>query len=185
MDDTASNRRKYSRQPISLSALVHPQQGRSWLCSIRDFCEEGMLLTGGSGSRALSSTGAQAKPGDVVALHFTVATPSSQEHFRTQAKIARLTDSGNSMGVIFENGIEQRALDTLMDFAVAAGTTVPADFGETGDESADGKAASAKSKSPNGSMRASEEIADRGLRDRTLPTEAADKLKTRIRTVAE
>ena len=95
MDDTGLNRRKFTRQPIQLSALVHPPQGRSWLCSIRDFCEEGMLLTGGAGSRSLDATGAGAKPGDSVALHFSVATPQGQEHFRTQAKVARLLENGN------------------------------------------------------------------------------------------
>ena len=60
MDTANVNRRKYPRQPISLSALVHPNEGRSWLCTIRDFCQEGMLLTGAGGSQSLASTGATA-----------------------------------------------------------------------------------------------------------------------------
>ena len=75
------NRRKHSRQPIQLSALVHPAEGRSWLCSIRDFCENGMLLAGSGGGRSLSATGANAEPGDEVAVHFSVATPTGQEHY--------------------------------------------------------------------------------------------------------
>ena len=81
MDTASVNRRKYPRQPISLSALVHPNEGRSWLCTIRDFCQEGMLLTGTGGSRSLAATGAEAQPGEQVALHFSVATPNGQAAF--------------------------------------------------------------------------------------------------------
>ena len=68
-----------------------------------------MLLTGGGGSRSLDATGANAKPGDTIALHFSVATPTGQQHFRTEAKIARILDGGNGMGVSFENGLDDRA----------------------------------------------------------------------------
>ena len=78
-----------------------------------------MLLTGTGGSRSLASTGAGAQPGDAVAVHFSVATPTGQEHFRTQAKIARLTDNGNGMGVVFDGGIADGAFEKLIDFAVA------------------------------------------------------------------
>ena len=103
------NRRKFARQPIQLSALVHPEQGRSWLCSIRDFCEEGMLLSGGGGTRSWDATGAEAASGDEVALHFSVASPTGQQHFRTRAKIARILDGGNGLGVCFEEGLEEKA----------------------------------------------------------------------------
>jgi hypothetical protein len=186
---------------------VHPQQGRSWLCSIRDFCEEGMLLTGGSGSRALSATGAQISPGDAVALHFSVATPTGHEHFRTQARVARLTDGGNGMGVMFEDGVEPRALTTLMDFAVASGTAAPADFEaeeseeseeseeDAADSAADASASnkstkstkSAKSaKSPlNASMEGGDELPDGAMRDKRISKDAARNLKSRIRTLTE
>ena len=126
------NRRKFSRQPIYLSALVHPAEGRSWLCSIRDFCAEGMMLTGGSGSRALEKTGAPVNAGETVALHFSVATPTGQEHFRTQAQIARVLDGGNGLGVRFVQGLDERAFQTLLDFAVASGTAVPDELPEPG-----------------------------------------------------
>ena len=128
------NRRKFTRQPIQLSALVHPEQGRSWLCSIRDFCEEGMMLAGGAGSRSLSSTGADISAGDKVALHFSVATPEGQQHFRTQATVARVLDGGNGLGVSFDTGLEQRTFDRLVDFAVASGTMVPAEFAQDVDD---------------------------------------------------
>ncbi len=119
MDAAPVNRRKYPRQPISLSALVHPEKGRSWLCTIRDFCQEGMLLTGAGGARSLAATGADPSPGDRIALHFSVATPNGQKHFRTQAAIARITDAGNGIGVIFSDGIPEGAFSSLIEFAIA------------------------------------------------------------------
>ena len=119
--DSAVNRRKHTRQPISLSALVHPNEGRSWLCTIRDFCEEGMLLAGAGGSKSLSATGTEPKSGDSVALHFSVATPEGQKHFRTKATIARITDTGNGIGVRFDEGVPNDAFASLIEFAIASG----------------------------------------------------------------
>ena len=116
------NRRRYTRQPISLSALVHPEQGRSWLCTIRDFCEDGMLLTGSGGSRSLLATGSHIRAGDEVALHFSVATPSGQQHYRAKAKVARLQEAGNGMGVQFDGAMPEEAFGNLIEFAVASGT---------------------------------------------------------------
>ena len=127
------NRRKFTRQPVHLSALVHPERGRSWLCTIRDFCAEGMLLTGGAGSRSLVATGADVVAGEEVALHFSVATPAGQSHFRTRARVARVLEDGNGLGVNFPEGLEEDAFAALMDFAVASGTAVP----EVSDPSAD------------------------------------------------
>ena len=80
-----------------------------------------MLLSGAGGARSLTATGANPQPGDEVALHFSVATPTGQQHFRTQAKIARLTDTGNGIGVQFDSGMPQDAFDTLIEFAKASG----------------------------------------------------------------
>jgi diguanylate cyclase (GGDEF)-like protein len=115
------NRRRFTRQPISLSALVHPAQGRSWLCTIRDFCEQGMLLTGSGATRSLSAAGGDARPGDPIAIHFSVPTPTGQQHFRTQASIARLLESGNGIGVVFDEGLPKPAFDALIEFGVASG----------------------------------------------------------------
>ncbi|MCZ6617131.1 MAG: DUF1631 family protein, partial [Gammaproteobacteria bacterium] len=58
---------------------------------------------------------------DPVALHFAVATPTGQRHFRTHARIARILDSGNGMGVVFEKGLADDAFDCLIEFAIASG----------------------------------------------------------------
>jgi hypothetical protein len=90
------NRRRFQRQTISLSALLHPDAGRSWLCTIRDFCEEGLLLTSAAGGRPVGHGGTQPAAGVAVALHFSVATPTGPVHFRTRALVARVLDSGTS-----------------------------------------------------------------------------------------
>ena len=178
------NRRKYPRQPIQLSALVHPDQGRSWLCSIKDFCEEGMLLTGGSGSRSLEATGASTLAGETVALHFSVATPQGQEHFRTRAKIARVLDGGNGVGVVFDEGLDNRAFDTLVDFAVASGTTVPQELPEPAvEEIADAVGVDASGQPVLGGS--GKPGSDEALRDHRISEEAADRLIGRIRAVAQ
>jgi hypothetical protein len=185
MDDTRLNRRKFNRQPIQLSALVHPPEGRSWLCSIRDFCEEGMMLTGGAGSRSLDATGAQTKAGDSVALHFSIATPRGQEHFRTQAKVARVLDGGNGLGVCFESGLESRAFKNLVDFAVASGTAAPLEDESSVDDlpnvqSLDGKSSDSVSARPGSPVKS---IGT--LRDSRLSAEAAAVLTSRIQNVTK
>ncbi len=176
------NRRKFARQPIQLSALVHPDQGRSWLCSIRDFCEIGMLLSGAGGTRSWDATGADAGPGEDVALHFSVASPSGQQHFRTRARIARVLDGGNGLGVVFTEGIEARAFKALLDYAVAAGTAVPDGLSaaETEDLVDEQHETDAVAKI---SGRKTESDLAVDLRDARITPQAAGRLKSRLLTV--
>ena len=201
--DTANvNRRKYPRQPISLSALVHPNEGRSWLCTIRDFCQEGMLLTGTGGSKSLAATGASAHPGDQVALHFSVATPSGQQHYRTRATIARVTDAGNGIGVRFDEGVPDEAFSSLIEFAIAsgmlsrsasqAGNVIEGEFSTDG-AAADNASAARTDARPSGAGEAAgaaqatehQEIPDKLLRDRRISDEAAADIKNRLRRVTQ
>ena len=115
------DRRAHPRQPISLGALVHPQQGRSWLCTIRDFCQGGMLLVGSGGSRSLAATGANVLPGDAISLHFSVPTETGEEHVRMQALVCRVLDSGAGMGIRFASPMQPTAFDALMSYAAASG----------------------------------------------------------------
>ncbi len=194
MDTADVNRRKYPRQPISLSALVHPDQGRSWLCTIRDFCQEGMLLTGTGGSRSLAATGAEANPGDTIALHFSVATPKGQKHFRTQATIARITDAGNGIGVRFDQGVPDDAFTSLIDFAIASGmlsrsaaesgNVIEGEFSEdTGAARQDQDAGAA----PTSPLAPGEEkdLPDKLLRDRRVSDEDAGEIKNKMRRVTQ
>jgi diguanylate cyclase (GGDEF)-like protein len=80
-----------------------------------------MLLMGTGGTRSLAATGADPKPGDVLNLHFSVPTPNGEQHFRMQALISRVLDSGNAMGIRFPTPLQPKAFGVLMDFAVASG----------------------------------------------------------------
>jgi len=197
MDTAHLNRRRHPRQPISLSALVHPQEGRSWLCTIKDFCQEGMLLTGGGGSRALTATGATFKPGDQIALHFSVASPSGQKHFRTQAIIARLLDSGAGVGVRFDPAMPEDAFNALIEFAIASG--MMSRGAEAGaEQAADGGQSTAAGAGAGGSEPAAaagaaavapadqqQEQLDRALRDHRVSEKDAAELRTRIRRITQ
>ncbi|MCZ6709171.1 MAG: DUF1631 family protein [Gammaproteobacteria bacterium] len=184
MDAAHLNRRRFNRQPISLSALVHPERGRSWLCSIRDFCEEGMLLTGTGGSRSLIATGAEVCEGDDVALHFSVATPDGQKHFRTRAKIARILQAGNGMGVRFENGLSEDALTSLMEFSVASGMMARS---IASDDVEDTEAVNGDASVAAGSdFYASDgEISPAILRDRRIDESDADEIRAKMSRVAQ
>lgn len=193
--DTATvNRRKFQRQPISLSALVHPDQGRSWLCTIRDFCQEGMLLTGTGGARSLAATGADAHLGDQVALHFSVATPKGQMHFRTQATIARVTDAGNGIGVRFDEGVPDDAFSSLIEFAIASGmlsrsaaesgNVFEGEFHDTGGAAGEGSTAGSAA-AQAGAKAEHQEIPDQLLRDRRISDEAAGEIKNKLRRVTQ
>lgn len=80
-----------------------------------------MLLTGSGASRSLTATGADAGTGDAIAVHFSVPTPLGQQHFRTQATIARMLENGHGIGVRFNQGLPQPAFDALIEFGVASG----------------------------------------------------------------
>jgi diguanylate cyclase (GGDEF)-like protein len=191
MDPANLNRRKFQRQPISLSALVHPKQGRSWLCTIRDFCQEGMLLTGSAGSKSLIATGAAPAAGDDIALHFSVATPQGQKHYRTKATIARITEAGNGIGVRFDQGMPEDAFSSLIEFAIASGMLSRSVVGNQSDAS-DGQAGERSGQGQDGSVVATQgrepaetAIPDELFRDRRISDEDAAEVRTRIRRVTQ
>ena len=113
------NRRLETRQPIALLALVHPKQGRAWMCSIRDFCRGGMLLSSDPGQPTLGHAGAVARRDDVVTVHFSVPTGAVQRHFRITAQIARVLEGGMGIGVYVADGVDRAALAALTRFAGA------------------------------------------------------------------
>ena len=80
-----------------------------------------MLLVGSGGTRSLLATGAEPRAGDPLNLHFSVPTPQGEQHFRMQAQISRVLDSGNGMGIRFPAPLQPKAFEVLMDFAVASG----------------------------------------------------------------
>ncbi|MDZ7670713.1 MAG: DUF1631 family protein [Gammaproteobacteria bacterium] len=186
-----------------MSALVHPAQGRSWLCTVRDFCEQGMLLTGTGASRSLTAAGADPNPGDSIAVHFSVPTPLGQEHFRTQATIARLLDNGNGIGVLFDTGMPRNAFTALINFGVASGLmsreALPEDqrppepeSAEADDATAAAEAGQAEPSAPDEAAAprsrpgaAGTEIPAALLRDRRLTEAQADQVRDKVHRVLE
>jgi diguanylate cyclase (GGDEF)-like protein len=108
------DKRSNPRYAILLSALVHPTAGRSWLCSIQDFCSGGMLLVEqqtGRGRRALPGIEA----GATVGIHFSVPGKIKDQHFRLEGKIVRVMDSG--VGIRFAEGVDDDAMTALLNHA--------------------------------------------------------------------
>lgn len=105
-------KRKSPRYAISLNALVHPNVGRSWLCTIKDFCDGGMLLVEQEGNRRSSLPGIA--QGETVGIHFGVpSTTGPDHHFRLEGKIVRVMDGG--VGINFNGGIDDDAMTALLN----------------------------------------------------------------------
>ena len=165
-----------------------------------------MLLTAAGGGPSITR---QVKPKDEIALHFSVATPQGQSHYRTQAVVARLLDSGNGVGVVFQQGIPKDAYEALMEFSVATGSAPEVDDDDEDDvddevieetpQTADGKtseppvldspatpevadkrAKRAAKRARKAEARNKMQIPDDLLRDKRLPAEKAKELRMRI-----
>lgn len=107
------DQRTSTRYVTSLNALVHPKVGKAWLCTIKDFCEGGMLLVEQEGKRSpRGKTGINT--GDSVGLNFSVPLSNSDEHFRLEGKIVRVMDSG--VGINFTQGMADKAMHALAQF---------------------------------------------------------------------
>lgn len=112
------DKRRSPRYPISLNALVHPNEGRSWLCSIQDFCGSGMLLVEQGGGRVRrSSPGIVA--GCLVGIHFSVPNKSREQgkerHFRLEGTIVRAMETG--VGISFSTGMDDDAMTDLLNYS--------------------------------------------------------------------
>ena len=87
------------------------------MCTIRDFCRTGMLLSSDAGQPTLGQGTSAPQREDAITVHFSVPQGNGQRHFRVQARIARVMDGGSSIGVFMPEGMEERAYATLADFA--------------------------------------------------------------------
>ncbi len=170
------NRRQSVRHPIQLSALAHPQQGRSWLCTVRDFCEAGMLLVGTGSGRLTGAKSSGFAPQASISMHFSVATREGIRHFRTRVIVVRLTEDGLGMGVRFAEGaLAPAAYRSLMDFAVAAGMAL-AEGGDVA-AAADGEV--------EGIRRLATEIPEAFLRDKRINERDAVRIRGRVKLVTQ
>jgi diguanylate cyclase (GGDEF)-like protein len=140
-----------------------------------------MLLIGSGGSRSLHATGANPRAGDPLNLHFSVPTPQGEQHFRMQAQISRVLDSGNGMGIRFPTPLQPRAFEVLMDFAVASGmvTNSAADLARGRKPKTDGDAPAAAPQQTEGHA----DIPEALLRDRRIRDEDAEQIKEHLRRI--
>ena len=117
------DQRKSPRYAITLNALVHPQSGRSWLCTIKDFCDFGMLLVEQEGTRSRRGMPG-INPGEEVGIHFSVPVPGDRDqHFRLEGRIVRVMDSG--VGINFPEGMDGDALMALAQNAAGEAKPKP------------------------------------------------------------
>lgn len=109
-------RRSEPRLQVMLDAILHPESGRTWPCTIHDFCVGGMLLMGEEGSRrTLRSAGFDPQVDDVVHIHFSVPEVEGARNFRVTAQVARVLENG--LGVYFPDGMALRAFRALEGYA--------------------------------------------------------------------
>ena len=110
--------RSEPRIDIELDAIVHPERGRTWACTIRDFCSSGMLLEGteGRGARSLRDSGVDARIGDEIHVHFSVpGEEGGNRNYRMTAEVRRVME--NALGVFFPDGMVMRAFRALETYA--------------------------------------------------------------------
>lgn len=108
------DKRSSPRYAISLDALVHPARGRSWLCSIKDFCTAGMLLTEQESTR-VRRTAPVGVPGEKVGIHFSLPTAQGEEHIRLEGRIVRVEQEG--LGISFSEGIDADVMTQLLEYS--------------------------------------------------------------------
>ncbi len=107
------NKRSSTRYLVDLKALVHPKQGRSWLCQIQDFCDGGMLLVEQNGRPRRNLPGIAV--GEAVSIHFSLPGNQKNQSFKLDGKIVRTMDTG--VGINFPEGMGSEALDALSEFS--------------------------------------------------------------------
>lgn len=152
--------RSEPRIAITLDAILHPERGRTWACTIRDFCESGMLLQAADGhrGRSLRDSGVDVRRADQVNIHFSVPGDGRAENYRIVGEVARVLDNG--LGIRFPDGIAVRAFRSLDRYARAHG------FEEIGDTYGD-DAQSSSSVDPTTARAVLGEV--RELTEKTLP----------------
>lgn len=134
-----SERRREPRLQVMLDAIVHPERGRTWPCTIHDVCSGGMLLKSEEGARrSLRASGLDPEVGDVLHVHFSVPDLQGTRNFRVTAKVARILSNG--LGVYFP---DDRA---LLAFRALQGYADTRDFARKKREGAEAEGTAAKSR---------------------------------------
>jgi diguanylate cyclase (GGDEF)-like protein len=115
LKQSSPDRRREARTPVVQDALVHFRNGKSWVCTIRDFCSAGMFIKGDAGALRKSM-------GDVddvgsLEIHFTASDAKGRSrHFQVVGKAVRHLD--DAVGVHFTTGLDKEILAALATRAV-------------------------------------------------------------------
>ncbi len=109
-----SDRRREARIPVTLNALARFRSGKSWVCTIRDFCSAGMLLQGGASALRL----ALGDSDDMGPLEIRFAVPGDgtapAQHHITGTPVRRMDDA---LGLHFPKGMSDVILRSLIAFS--------------------------------------------------------------------
>jgi diguanylate cyclase (GGDEF)-like protein len=143
------DKRSSTRYAVSLNALVHPNEGRSWLCMVKDYCESGMLLVAQEGARKRRSMPGIIE-GETVGIHFSVPLESKDQHFRLEGEIVRVMDSG--VGIRFLEGMASDAMDALDSYSDKIPAAPPPEPKDSKNKGAKTAAKSAASKKAPGNL---------------------------------
>ncbi len=128
MKQSVPERRRELRTPVQQDALVKWRTGKSWVCTIRDFCSAGMFIRGDA--FALRRSLGDVEDAGLLEIHFTASDTSGRDrHFQLVGKVVRRLE--DAIGVHFPNGIDQEILAALTRRAMAVSSTQPDSRAET------------------------------------------------------
>ena len=115
LKQSSSDRRREVRTPVVQDALVNFRSGKSWACTIRDFCSAGMFIKGDPG--ALRQSMGDVDDAGMLEIHFTANDAKGRSrHFQIVGRAARRLD--DAIGVHFTAGLDPEILAALATRAV-------------------------------------------------------------------
>ncbi len=170
------DKRRAPRYAISLDALVHPEKGRSWLCTIKDFCAGGLLLVTQDSKRARRAApiGSQ---GEKVSIHFNILTSKGDQHFRLEGKIARIVPDG--MGVVLDKEMQEEVMTRLLEYSRRAPLTKEPREPRAGSSEQTSAAKTAAPAKPAAAQKDTRQTASLDLNSNRSETPAAARLGSR------
>ncbi len=115
LKQSSSDRRREVRTPVVQDALVHFRNGKSWVCTIRDFCSAGMFIKGDPS--ALRQSMGDVDDGGMLEVHFAASDAQGRSrHFHVVGRAARRLD--DAIGLHFATGLDKEILAALATRAV-------------------------------------------------------------------
>jgi len=116
------DRRREPRTSVVQDALVNFRAGKSWVCTIRDFCSAGMFIKGDAS--ALRRSMGDTDDAGPLEIHFTASDAKGRDrHFQLVGKVVRRLD--DAIGVHFAGGIDKEVMAALARRAMADSSARP------------------------------------------------------------